>query len=672
MAWISLGIAAVASLGVIALLGVPIAWALRARGFALPVIAVPAAFAIVAISSIIAPVAGLSWSILVPIAVTALLTVVLFVLRRWILPRIPAVTSDRKSGARDLWLGVGAAAIGGAVIALALAAGLGTGDAISQTFDAGFHLNAVRFILDTGSASPFLMELASPGNPVFYPTLWHAFATLIVQLTGVSIPVATNALLVATSAVVWPIGAVALGRATAGPSRTVTLVSGAAAAAFPNFPLFLAGYGVIYPNILSLALMPYLLVAGLLLLNLGPARRALPIAPAGRWLLFLGALGAAVLAHPNVIHALIVWGAVPAIWAACRALRGGLVPGVNGLPTVPRTPLWGRRSLAVLGLITLVGVTVAVWVMGRTTDNVWQGFYGPRSAALQLVGGTPHLAGHAWIVSVILLIGVVVVWRRRKMRWLLGSAATLALFYFIADGFHTAEWRTLFLSPWYNDPRRLASLVPFGALPLLVIGAVSLWAVTRPGLMRLTRQHPPIFLRSGAAAHPTLSRRVLAAVALVAFVAAGQAGALAAAQSVRTSYNSAKPLLLSEDEHTLLNRLDEDVPEGEVIANNPLNGSSLAFALSDRAVLFPHSGGSYGPLGYALVDSLVADPAAACDAARELPVHYVLDFGNHYVLDSDTLRAVPFKRMRDLERSPILTEVDREGDAVLYRIEGCN
>ncbi|WP_017793216.1 DUF6541 family protein [Leucobacter salsicius] len=677
MAWVSLGIAATAAIGIIALLGAPIAWALRARGFALAVISVAAAFAVVAVSSLIAPVIGVRWSVLVPVAITVVLTLVLVGLRRFILPRIPSRAAH--DGTRDLWVGVGAAAIGGAVIAITLAVGIRAGDAVSQTFDAGFHLNAVRYILDSGSASPLDMDMSAPGQSVFYPTLWHAIVVLLVQLTGATIPVATNALLFVVSAVVWPIGAVALGRAVAGPSRAVTVVAGISAAAFPNFPLFLAGYGVLYPNVLSLALMPFLVVSGLLLLNLGPARRALPIAPAGRWLLFFGALGAAALAHPNVVHAVLVWGFVPVVWAAWRALRGRPVPGNSGVLEVPRTPLWGRRLLAVVGLGTLLFVTAAAWIFGRTSDNVWQGYFGPRSALLQLVGGTPHLGGDAWVVSAIILVGAVIVWQRRSMRWLLGSAALLAVFYLMADGFPTSDWRTLFLSPWYNDPRRLAALVPFGALPLLVIGAVSLWAMLRPGIMRLSRQRVSAAFpggtahsgRTGRTSSVVRTRRVVTILAVLLLIAAGQSGTYTASQTVRGSYDAAKPRLLSDDERTLLDRLDESVPEGEVIANNPMNGSSLSYALADRAVLFPHAGGSYSQLGYELVRDLVKDPVRACEVSTEIGVNYVLDFGNDYVLDADTQRAVPFKEMKNLKKSPVLSEVDREGDAVLYRVEGC-
>lgn len=657
--WIAFAAPVLAAGALIALLGLPIAFALRLRGFAIAIVAVPAAFAVLAVATILSPFLGLAWSLIPAVILTAALGLVLLLLTRWIRP--PVAAAEPRPW-RALWVPLASAGIGSLIIGVSLLTGLGAADAISQTFDAGFHLNAVRYVLDTGVASPFGMELSSPGTPVFYPMLWHSFVALIVQLTGTSIPMATNAALLVVSAIVWPIGALALGRAVAGPSLRVTLITGALVAAFPNFPLFLASYGVIYPNILALALLPFVLVAALQLLNLGPSRRAIPLSVATRWLLFVGALGAAVLAHPSVIHAILVWGAIPAILVAVRALRGKSVPATDGVLRLPRTAPTLRRIGAVSGLIALIVVIVGAWIGGRTTDNVWQGFYGPRSAAVQLIGGTPHLEGHAWTISIIVLLGAVVAWRHRTLRWALGSAAALALFYYIADGFPTSDWRSLFLSPWYNDSRRLASLVPFGALPLAVLGASAAWTMLRPGLRRVS---------SAFSQRPARATRALTVGALLFLVAAGQAGSLSAEQALKNSYDVEHPLLLNDDERALLERLGEDVPAGETIANNPLNGSALSYAIADRAVLFPHAGGFYDPRNYELVDSLVRDPELACKMSQELDVNFVLDFGQSYVLEPTTNRAKPFKRMKHLDESPILTEVDREGDAVLFQISGC-
>lgn len=663
--WLALAAPALVAVCIIAVLGLPVSLALRLRGFTVAVVAVPAAFAVLAVSSVAAAFIGIAWSLLVPFALSLVLAAVLFAVRRWFAQpgkfsaRVahPALSEEQTQSRdlprpaltrlRDLWVGLAAAAIGGATIALALVLGLGRGDAVSQTFDAGFHLGAVRFILDTGLASPLAMELTAPGSPTFYPTLWHGFVALIAQLTGASIPLATNAALFAVSCVVWPIGAVALGRAVAGPSTRVTVVSGIVAAAFPNMPLFLAGYGVLYPNLLGYSLLPFAMVGALLVLNLGPARRAVPMRQPAAWLLLLGALGASLIGHPNSLHVLLLWGITPVVWAALRALRVG-----SGL----------RRFLVCVGVAAYGVVLLGAWIAGRTSDDVWQGFFGPRGATLQVLGSTPHISGDAWALSVLIVLGAIIAWRTPALRWLIGSAALLATIYVIADGFPTSDWRSLFVNPWYNDPRRLAALIPFGAIPLAVLGASAGWALLRPGLRRFTA------VRAASSTTGARALRSLTVLAVLLLIAIGQAGLQGALSTVRSSYDLDRARMLSADEAKLLERLPDLVPDDEVLANDPLNGSGLAYPLADREVLFPHSGGRYDPRGYELVDTLVPEPGTACEIAQEIDVNFVLDFGRDYVFDESTARAQPFKRMKELDTSPILEEVDREGEAVLYRI----
>lgn len=650
MTWVSLAVPLLTTLGLIAILGLPIAFALRLRGFAALTVAVPAAFAVLAISPLAASLAGIAWGPLPPVAITAVLALVLWACSRWIGARWRTPARPHR-----LWLPLGAAAIGGAAIAVTLVMSMKTADAISQTYDANFHLNAVRQILDTGAAGPFDIDLASPGQTVFYPALWHALVALVVQVSGASIPLATNAVLFAVCAVVWPLGAVALGRAVAGPSASATLASGVVAAAFPSFPLALAGYGVLYPNLLSTALIPFILVAVLQLLDLAAARRSDPLPPGTRWLLLLGAIGAATLAHPNALHVALLWTLFPVLAAALRTFRTR--------PVRP-TAIGG----ATLGVLAFVLAIAGAWYVGRTSDNPWVGSRGPVGAIIDVLGATPRLEGHAWPVTILIVAGCLLVWRHRRLRWAIGSAAILALFFVVAYGFPESGWRTLLLSPWYNDSWRLASLVSIGALPLAVVGATALLAVLRTGARRVTGMR--------AASPGTTSGRTtrsVGAVLGVAFLLAATqgAGAHAGVQYVSTKYVAdEKSQLLSPDERTLLERLPETVPEGETLANNPWNGGALAYAIADYPVLVPHTGGTYDPRITEMTIDLAEGGPEACGLADDLEVSYVLDFGERYVFPG-TPRAEPFAGISGVESSPVLTEVDREGDAVLYEITGC-
>lgn len=663
-AWIPLALPLLVAIGIIAVLGLPAALALRLRGFAIAIVAIPAGFAVLALAPLIAGFAHVRWSLLPALALAAALALVLLLLRRWLgAPRLERGT--RPNRPHRLWIPIGAAAIGGAAIATSLVLSLKTADAVSQTYDAIFHLNAVRRILETGNASPLGMDLVNPGHPTFYPTLWHGFVALVAQLSGASIPLATNAVLFTVSAIVWPIGAVALGRAVAGPSVRATVVSGIIAAAFPNFPLSLAGFGVLYPNLLSLTLLPFVLVAALQLLDLGQARRADPLSEGSRWLLLLGSVGAAVLAHPNAVHVLLLWLAAPVAATAIRAFRNGPVASTTGLLRPARLGRAPRIALAVLGAVAFVVLVVVAWYLGRTSDHPWGGSHSsPLGTVLDAIGSTPRLEGHNWPVTILVLLGALIAVVGFGRRWLLGVSLVLIAFYVVADGFPPADWRTFFLSPWYNDPWRLAALVPLGALPLAVIGASAAAAIAGTALRRTAR----MFGGTRVVRH----RALWFAFGTAFLLASTQgAGAFAAVNYVSSKYEfDQRSALLSPDERALLERLPGKVPANAVIADNPWNGSGLAYALADRRVLAPHTGGAYSPEVTAITSGIDRGTVEACTAAQKLGVEYVLDFGRDYVFPG-TPRAQPYIGVSGVERSDVLTEIDRQGNAVLYKITGC-
>ena len=100
--------------------------------------------------------------------------------------------------------------------------------------------------------------------------------------------------------------------------------------------------------------------------------------------------------------------------------------------------------------------------------------------------------------------------------------------------------------------------------------------------------------------------------------------------SVSRAYDlSAKSVMVSTDELALLERIDENVPEGSVIAGNPWTGASFAYAISGREVLNPNFNSLTDPRVPIIntgLNKALSDPAV-CDAVRALHADYVLDFG---------------------------------------------
>ena len=645
--WLALLLPLTASLALIAALGLPAAFALGARGFTLALLAIPAAFAVISVGSIALPLVGLRWTPVTVVAAALGLGLLLLAGRRWI-----GSQHEQRLRTARFWPVCAAAAIGGAAIAVSLVLGVKGPHHVSQSYDAIFHLNAVRFILDTGSASPFDMTLATaPDAAAYYPTPWHGFVALIVQLSGASIPLATNAAVFAVSCVVWPIGAVALGRAIAGPSTRVTLVSGVLAAAFPSFPLLLVRYGVLYPNLLATALIPFAFVALLALLNLGHARASFAASPGTRIVLFVGALGAAATAHPNAFFALVVVG-LPAVFAAAYRTWRGLGKGRAS-----------TRAAIAAGMLALCGALGFIWLRATTSDNGWEGTKSFPAAVWDAFGSSPRLEGHAWILTALVVLGAALALGRRRNRWLIISYVAVMLLFGVGAGLPASPLRTALIGLWYNDAWRLAAILPLAALPLAVLGLSAVAALTRVGWLRW---------RGIIGGRPGRGRTAAVGAAVLLALAATQgSGIYAAVQAVSSRYDPVgNPILLSQDEETLLERLDEHVPADTVLATNPWNGSSLAYAISDREVLAPHTGGSLTPEIAELTSQLADGGARVCELAADLDVKFVLDFGEHYVFPG-TPRAEPFAGISGIEESSILTEVDREGDAVLYEITGC-
>jgi hypothetical protein len=132
--------------------------------------------------------------------------------------------------------------------------------------------------------------------------------------------------------------------------------------------------------------------------------------------------------------------------------------------------------------------------------------------------------------------------------------------------------------------------------------------------------------------------------------------------------------VLTRDEYELLEDLDELTDPEDVIAVNPWNGGSLAFAVGERPVTQYHVG-TPGPEVREIVTGIdAAVPGSpACEAAEELDVRYVLDFGTQFIIpDEPSALAYTGVNAVDPAVDLNLVLVERNGQAALYEIVGCD
>ncbi|GAA2040812.1 hypothetical protein GCM10009819_28070 [Agromyces tropicus] len=633
--------------------GLPVAWALGARGLALLGLGVGASVSGVAVAAVVAPLVGLPWSAAAPFAVTLPLAAVAFVLRAWWTRRTPAVRAISPWGAPFL-VGVVGIVVGGGLIAATAMQGIGSPANASQTYDAIFHLNAVRSILDTGDASPLHMAVSTPDRGgTFYPTAWHAIAAAAAQFGG-DVVAGANAAAVVSAAVVWPIGVVFLVEQVFGAQKVAIAAAGVLSAAFVAFPLMLVEYGVLYPNLLGTALVPIGL--GALVLALGVSEAPQLEVP-GRWLLAAWLLPGIGLAHPNAVFTLAVFAAPLVVWAIVAYDRRTREEARRGI----------RLTAAILGAVFVAGALALVWTRLLPQDNLWLPYQRFPQAFGEVLLNAPRQRQAAIAVSVIAIIGIFAAVRVARYRWLIGSFGVATVLYVFATGWEPGRLRDLVTGLWYNDTFRLASLMPLVVLPIAVLGVLVIvrWLQRLLRTTRISRWRP-------VADRPAIAAAVVAAVVLVALVPVTQDRTIAFERDrlARAYQPERTDRVLSEDELALFEDVRELVPEDAVVAGNPWNGSALVYAFTGRQALFAHVGGAYGDERWTVAESLDDGTAAACRAAADLGVTHLLDFGDDYVFDGDP-RAERFPGFDDPADSDVLTPIAREGDAVLYEITGC-
>jgi hypothetical protein len=650
MPWLTL-LAASAVVALTAIVpGLAAGLVLRLRGLTLWALAAPFGLSIVAVASVILPLVHVAWSlwaVLVFGAISiALVGVVRMLLRRSTWPRVES--KDRASG----WWTVGGLAAAAAAITIQVVLSVGTPDAVSQTFDNVFHLDAIRYILQTDNASPlWIGTMTSPsGGLPFYPDAWHALGALVVSVTGVSIPVAANAITVVFGALVWPAGAMLLARTLFGYRRAITIGAAVASCALPAFPLLMITYGVLFPFFLGLAVLPAAVVAAVQLLRLGEHDAN----PWWVWIVVVvGCLPGLTLAHPGAFMA----------WLAMVAV-GAVVASVFYFASRPP-----RRAVigTVVALAVFAGLAgMALWVL-RPPDaaRTW-----PIIMTVGQAFGEALTASMYWapvsIMAVFLITGFVSSIRlRTRSAVFAGSAFVVAgALYIICASLPYWTLRDLFVGAWYDNTPRLAAIMPMTIVPLAALGMAKAWDLATHLLARRGGSSP----RTA----PSAAVRTIAIVAgllvIVGWTQWAMRDAVRGANFTYAATNTAP--LLTADELALIDRVDKHVPANAIIAGSPWTGTSLVYALADRRVLMPHIF-TDTTKDTDLINTRLRDAtpgSAVCKAVQREHVRYVLDFGTQEVHGAHH----DFGGVSDLKGSSAVRLIDSQGkNARLYQIVAC-
>lgn len=540
-------------------------------------------------------------------------------------------------------LKVGVAAAGCTLLLLRLIGIFGHPDNISQTLDNVFHLNLVRFVLDTGNGSTLDAGRLTNPDATPYPAAWHDAVALTASLTAVPVPVAVNAVALVVGALVWVLGVILLGASVCGNRVPVWIVAAAAAGAFPGFPYLMLEFGVLYPNYLSLAMLPALLA----LCAAGAGKGSGGFRRGSSWLLFFAALPGLALAHPSSVLALIAL-TLPILFSVLLDMVRW-----TGHNRGAHSPVFWGLLAAAAGYLVFVGY---VWTVLRPpiAASGWQPYTETAQAVTEGVLNAPLGRSIPVAVVVLTFLGIGWILRKRKHAWVIGVFGISVALFTVAAGVPWSDYRSFVVGNWYNDSFRLAAILPVAAIGLAVAGGASLLEPAGPS-------RSPAFRRTQAVA----GILVLCLLAWTNMPAVSEAAARAAE---KYEFSSTSPLLTT-DERELLNRVDTVVPEHASVVGSPWTGAALVYVYAGRQTLAPHVFSASNPDTSTVMDHFdeATHGGDVCAAIQRLNAYYALDFGTVGVHGE---AAIP-RGVDNLAASPSVELVDQVGEARLYRVTAC-
>lgn len=627
--------------------GLLVALAAGRRGFAAIGLAPALSLTALAVGGILGDLVGVPWGWWTPVATSALLA-----LAAWGVSRLIARWSplpDAPTGWRAEWPLWTGALVAAALMVRHLRRIQPTPDTFSQLFDNVFHLSLIRFFAENRTGSSLAEGGLTPGSgPWFYPAAFHDLASLVLLAFPQSIAVATTAAVWVVVALAWPLGCLYLVSRLFPRPTPLVVGAGVLTASLPSFPFVIMSWGVLYPNMLGLALLPAALGLTIEALGLGRGKNYDPRA------LLVGALvlPGVALGHPSALLSLFVPATVLLVARTIReigAIQSGAAPRSHGV-------------LRVALMVACLPVFAAVWWKARPSEAPWPPEMTRFEAMGQAVLSAPLGPGPAWAVSVLVWIGLVVALRRGQW-WLTGSWVGVLVLWLVVTSGPEGDLRDMLTGIYYNDPYRVAALLGVVTLPVAAVGldAIGTWLMATAS----ARFREPLARAAGIVAATVLTAGLLMATQPAPYLTQ-------AVGRVADSYAlSDGSWILTTDELALIERLPTVVESGSVIATNPWNGSSLAYAFTGLPTTTKHVFYDSTPELDAvknLLDEADTRQAEVCPAVRSLEIQYVLDFGAQELTPSSHN---PFAGFDSLADAPGFEVVDREGDAVLYRVDAC-
>lgn len=424
------------------------------------------------------------------------------------------------------------------------------------------------------SVSP---EINTAGS--FYPSIFHLLAALSILTSGVAVQTAENITAAVIIAMVYTSGCYALFRAIEPSNRNLTIAGVVGSLLIVGFPWRFIVWGPLYPNLLSLSLIPAALSVEIEICNSIKENKL----DLRQVFLFLLTIIAVSGSHPN---GLFTFGVL-----SIGLLSDTLFSKVRATKKGKFIPVF-----ATLGFLVCV---IAIWTIcfllpafQGVVNYKWPANQSLHKAVISLLFfGFTRDSGDP-ILLILLCIGIVHTMRRKEFRWLVASYLLTAFMFIIAVSSDGVVKQYL-CGFWYCDHNRIAACTSLAAMPLICIGIASVFSLLDNSVSNwhsIKTKGTPIIKLSASV--------LIILIVCFPFFIDNYLGYPTTFQDYKRlldyKFDKESPSVYSSDEVDFVNKSDKLIKPGAKVINIPFDGSCLAYDIQGLNTYYrdPHISGS--------------------------------------------------------------------------------
>ena len=351
-----------------------------------------------------------------------------------------------------------------ALVACIYLIGLDGANSFNQGYDAAHHLSQIAASISQGNFSTLDVDIDDAGTGVFYPSVFHIMAALLVSCMGISTAMAANATVYFCLACVFPQLVYVMASRMFDGFEFAPFTTSLLTLAFVGCPWILLRYCPLWPNAIGMMFLPAALALFMSCFSVSRGERTLAFC------LTLVAFFTAAICHPNTVFTAGVFLLPYILMVLWHEGEGAeLTLGTKQI------------SLKYLLPITFALFAAALWIFIHSLPY-FEGivsfmYYGWASAPEMILRCLTQWMRHfspQIPLAILVAIGAIAALRQKGLCWLVASYGLFFVLLTVCCSNDTNPLKSMLCGFWYNHDFRLMASFCFASLPLAGLGMATL------------------------------------------------------------------------------------------------------------------------------------------------------------------------------------------------------